>query len=73
MNLQIQTTSLAAFEAAKYSASIVKSVVVLWLALFQLNASPFRQNNYPDCAVSVSLEASVGVTFNNQFFVASIH
>ena len=44
MNFLIQTASLAAFEAAIYSASVVESVVVTCLELFQLTAPPFKVN-----------------------------
>ena len=48
MNFLIQKASLAASEAAMYSASIVESVTVSYLELLQLTAPPFKQNTYPD-------------------------
>ena len=44
VNFLIQTTSLAASEAAMYFASIVESTVVSYLELFQLLDSPFNVN-----------------------------
>ena len=44
MNFFIQTASLAASEAMMYSDSVVKSVVVSYLELFQLTAPPFNVN-----------------------------
>ena len=55
MNFLIQTTSLAASEAAMYSASIVESATVSYLELLQLIAPPFKQNIYPDCNQKSSL------------------
>ncbi|EFH51116.1 predicted protein, partial [Arabidopsis lyrata subsp. lyrata] len=47
MNFLIQTASLAASEAAIYSASVVESATVLCLELFQLTAPPLRQKTNP--------------------------
>ena len=44
MNFLIHTTSLAAFEAAIYSASVVESTIVSYLELLQITAPPFKQN-----------------------------
>ena len=44
INFLIQTTSLAASEAAIYSTSVVESIVVSYLELFQLTAPPFNVN-----------------------------
>ena len=40
MNFLIQTAYLAASDAAMYSASVVESIVTLYLELFQLLAPP---------------------------------
>ena len=55
MNFLIQTASLAASEAAIYSASVVESATVSYLELLQLTAPPFKQNTYPNCDRKSSL------------------
>ena len=42
MNFFIQTTSLAAVEAAMYYDSVVEFSIVSYLELFQLTLSPFN-------------------------------
>ena len=42
MNFLIQIASLAASEAAIYSASVVESATVSYLELLQLTAPPFK-------------------------------
>src|SRR3954465_665561 len=49
MNSFIQTPSLAASEAAMYSASHVDPATTLCLELHQLTAPPFNVNMYPVC------------------------
>ena len=48
MNFIIQTASLAASEAAMYSASIVESATVSYFKLLQLTIPLFKQNIYPN-------------------------
>jgi hypothetical protein len=48
-NFLIQTPSFAQLEAAMYSASIVESVTVSCLEIFQLTTPPFIVNTKPDC------------------------
>ena len=55
MNFLNQTASLAASDAAIYSASIVESATVLCLELFQLTALPFKVNTNPDCDLKSSI------------------
>ena len=55
MNFLIQTASLAASEAAIYSASVVESVTVSCFKLLYLTTPPFKQNTYPDCDRKLSL------------------
>ena len=43
MNFLIQTASLAASDAAIYSAFVVESATVLCFELFQLTAPPFKK------------------------------
>ena len=47
MNFFIYIASLVASLTAMYSASIVESVIVYYLKLFQLTAPPFRVKIYP--------------------------
>nr|GEZ76123.1 hypothetical protein [Tanacetum cinerariifolium] len=46
INFLIQTASIAAFEAATYSASVADIVVVLCLELFQSTVPPFKMKTY---------------------------
>ncbi|MGI4673382.1 hypothetical protein ACR2XN_28360, partial [Klebsiella pneumoniae] len=55
MKFRIQTASLAASQAAIYSASIVESATVSCFELFQLTAPPLRQNTNPDWDIESSL------------------
>ena len=48
MKFLIQTASFAASDATIYSISVVESVVVSYLELFQLTIPPFKVNMYPD-------------------------
>jgi hypothetical protein len=50
--------SFAASKVEIYSSSIVGSMIVPCLELFQLNAPPFMVNIYPDC----DFESSGSVT-----------
>ncbi len=47
MNFFIQTASFAAFDATMYSASIVESVVELYLELFQTNSTSITNIHKP--------------------------
>ena len=47
-NFQIQIASLAASDTVIYSASVVESVVILCLELFQLTAPPLQVKTNPD-------------------------
>src|SRR3954463_1356046 len=58
MNSFIQTPSLAASEAAMYSASDVDPATTLCLELHELTAPPFNVNTYPVC----NLESSGSVS-----------
>ena len=55
MNFFIQPASLAASDAAIYSASVVESAVIDYLELFQLTALSFKVNRYPVCDMLSSL------------------
>ena len=48
MNFFIYIASFVASAAAMYFASVVESVVVSYLELFQLTTPPFRVNTYPE-------------------------
>ena len=47
MNFQIQIASLAASDAAMYSASVVESTVILYLELFQLTVPQLQVKTNP--------------------------
>ena len=47
-NFRIQIASLAASDAAMYSASVVESAVILYLELFQLTAPPLQVKTNPE-------------------------
>ena len=55
MNFLIQTTSLVAYDAAIYSASVVESATLSCFELFQLIAPPFKQNTKHNCDMKSSL------------------
>ncbi|GJY19171.1 hypothetical protein Tco_0390662 [Tanacetum coccineum] len=46
INFLIQTPSIAASEAATYSASVADIAVILFLELFQSTAPPFKMKMY---------------------------
>ncbi len=47
-NFFVQIASFATSDSTMYSASIVKSTVVLYLELFQLTAPPLQMNINPE-------------------------
>ena len=61
MNFLIQTASLAASDAAIYSASVVESAVVLCLQLLQLTVPPFRVKTYPEVILLSLYLTSLGL------------